>query len=160
MPNASVPTAGAVTASSGLTLRFVGDVDDSLRREVRAFAGWIRQWYTFPNPLEIRLLAQDVITGDDGQDFEMSWWQSERGRERVVVELAVGSLACGPALGHRGTGCPEALAAVGRGLKCYYQSVGNAPFRSDHVERWSEKLLQAYLEDGTPPPPRSGVKER
>ena len=112
-----------MTVSSGLTLRFVGDVDASLRREVRAFAGWIRQWYTFPNPLEIRFLAQDVITGDDGQDFEMSWWQSERGRERVVVELAVGSVDCGPALSRRDIGCPEALAAVGRGLKCYYQSV-------------------------------------
>lgn len=148
-----------MTASSELRLRFVGDIDARIQSESRAFAKWIRQRYTFPNPLEIRLLSQDVIIGDDGEECTSQWWQSERGREGVVVELAIGSLVRDEAGGDVSVAFPALLWSVGVALKCYYQLISNAPYRMDYAESWSDKLVDAYVHDSTPPPPRSGLNQ-
>jgi len=143
-------------ASSEFRLRFVGDIDARVRSESRAFARWIRQRYTFPNPLELRLLGQDVIIDDNGDDATSQWWQCERGREGVVIELAIGSLA-GEAGPDGPVNSPELLSSLGVALKCYYQLISNAPYRMDYAESWSDKLLDAYVHGTTPPPPRSGL---
>lgn len=143
-------------ASSEFRLRFVGGIDARVRSESRAFARWIRQRYTFPNPLELRLLGQDVIIDDNGDEATSQWWQSERGREGVVIELAIGSL-----VGEDGpdgpVNSPALLLSMGVALKCYYQVISNAPYRMDYAESWSDKLLDAYVHGTTPPPPRSGL---
>lgn len=148
-----------MTASSDFRLRFVGDIDALIQSESRAFARWIRQRYSFPNPLEIRLLGQDVIIDDDGEEATSHWWQSERGREGVVVELAIGWLVRDEVGPDGSAALPVLLSSMGVALKCYYQLISNAPYRMDYAESWSAKLVDAYVHGSTPPPPRSGLNQ-
>ena len=143
--------------SSGLQLRFLGEVDADVRSDVLAFSRWIRRTYTLPSPLLIRVSGDDVFFDDrDGESTER-WWQSEHGRERVVVELAIGWIRCEAGGEWTVDARREVLAAVGRGLKSYFQCIDNAPFRADHARRWGDALASAFLEGGAPPTPRSGV---
>lgn len=144
--------------SSRFRLRFVGPVNRELRQEAVRFARWVREWYSFPNPLEVRLVEVLAIEDEDGTCCALRWWQTARGREGVVVEIAVGSFECnlsenGPAMAFA-----TVLAACGRALKYYFQAVTDAPSREDYAEMWGDKLLHAYLTDLTPPRPWPGAR--
>ncbi|MDP2400660.1 MAG: hypothetical protein Q8M66_01645 [Actinomycetota bacterium] len=143
---------------SELRIRFIGPVDERLRPEVCAFARWIREWYTFTNPLEIRLCGDMTVSDWDGEPCSLVWRQSDRGREKVTAELAVGTFAQNLEVDGDDVAYPTVLYAIGRIIKYYFQSIHGAQMREDYADRWSEKLFAAYCDDTTPPPPRSGIR--
>jgi len=147
-------------ARSRLRLHFVGGVDPRLKREVIAFGRWLREWYTFAVPFDIRLVNQDELIDFDDQPCALRWWQSDLGSEPVTGELAVGTFPSqmqqlGPTWAY-----PTVIAAIGRLVKYYFQAVQNSPLREDYAEAWGDKLLDAYVDDLTPPPPYPGAKLR
>jgi hypothetical protein len=151
---------GVPPMTSLLRMRFVGGADPRLRPEAMYWARWIRAWYTFSLPLEIRLVNVPAIVDYDGVECAMRWWQSTRGREPFIAELAVGAFASTLETEGPTTAYPTVFAAIGRILKYYFQAESNSWYREDYAERWGDKLLDAYMHDSTPPPPRSGMKLR
>ena len=143
-----------------LRFRFVGDVDERLKNELRPFARWLRGWYRFPVPLEIRLINQLELVDDDGTPCHLRWWQSSRGQEPVTGEIAVGRFPHN--LKHDGpmVAYPTVVAAIGRLLKYYFQAIREAPRRTDFAERWGDRLLEAYTEGTRPPPAWKGAEYR
>lgn len=126
-----------------LSFRLVGKVDSRIKREIIVFGKWVRGWYAFTNPLEIRLVDQMVVVDFDGTECALRWWQSSRGYESVTAEIAVGSF--GKDMENEGpsTAFPTVIAAIGRVMKYYFQATRNVPIRKDCAGRWGDKLLDA-----------------
>ena len=134
-------------------MQFVGDVDAHLRREVERFARWLRRWYTFSRPLDIRLVHAAAVTDMDGKSVWLSWWQDYDRHETLHAEIAVGSFAGNLAAYGPDTAYPTVLAAVGRVVKHYFQCLGRSPVRADYAQRWADRALDAYYDRTTPPSP-------
>ncbi len=141
-----------------LRLRFVDDVDSRLKPEMRELGCWLRAWYDFPNPLEIRFVGRPVLVDHDGTRCALRWWQSQRGRETVTAEIAVGSFARNLREGGPEVAYPTVVAAVGRVVKYYYQAIRNAPQRKDFADRWGDKMIDAYVNGTRPPAPWTGAR--
>ena len=138
-------------------LRYIGGVDARLKSEIVELGKWLRKWYPFPITLEIRLVNEKVLIDLDGAKCHLRYWQSSRGAEPVTGLIAVGSFA--QTLKSRGPtwAYPTVVAAVGRVLKYYNQMIRDAPLREDYATRWGDRLLDAYVEETTPPPPWKGA---
>ncbi len=143
-----------------LTLRFVGKVDARLKREILELGKWLRGWYPFPNALEIRLVHQKLLIDFDGTKCALRWWQSSRGQESVTGEIAVGSFPRNIRDHGPDVAFPTVVAAVGRVLKYYYQAIRDAPQREDYADLWGDRMLDAYVKGGSPPPPWTGAWAR
>jgi hypothetical protein len=107
---------------------------------------WLRTQYSFPNPLEIRLIDKQRIVDADGTKCAMRWWQSDRQGNPIVGEIAVGSFRTnlrreGPTVAY-----PTVVAAIGRVVKRYFQIVRNLSIRETSVAAWGDKLLAKYSE--------------
>jgi hypothetical protein len=138
---------------SPFRLRFIGRVDRRLRPEVLALARWLRRWYSYPSGLELRLVHEPKLVDTDGTRCVLRWWQNGTGRP-VVAEIAVHSFAQhfhdeGPEVAY-----PTVIAAMGRVLKYYDHAITDRAPREEFVERWGDKLLDAYV-GGTVPPAAS-----
>jgi hypothetical protein len=135
---------------SPFRLRFIGRVDRRLKPEVLAFARWLRRWYSYPSALELRLVHEPRLIDTDGTRCALRWWQNGTGRP-VVAEIAVHSFArnlCaeGPKVAY-----PTVIAAMGRVLKYYDHAIIDRAPREASVERWGDKLLDAYVGGKVPP---------
>ena len=118
---------------------------------------WLRGWYPFPNRLEIRLVHQMRLVDFDGTKCALRWWQSSNRTEPVTAEIAVGTFAKNFESDGEGVAFCTVVAAVGRALKYYYQAVRDSPKREDYAERWGDRLLDAYCDGSSPPPPWKGA---
>ena len=141
----------------GLRLRFVDGVDPRLKPEIVYLGKWLRRCYSFHSTLEIRLVNARTLTDFDGTKCTLRYWQSSRGAEPVIAEIAAGSFpqnlrTCGP-----GVAYPTVAAAVGRSVKYYFQIVRGSPLREDYATLWGDKLLDAYIDGSVPPPPWKGA---
>ncbi|MFT6362517.1 MAG: hypothetical protein ACJAZ8_000923 [Planctomycetota bacterium] len=137
-------------------LRFLEDVDPRLKSEMVAFGRWIRRWYDFPVHLEMRLISTSRLTDFDGSECSLRFWQN--GSEGpVTVEIAVGRFAKNLEVGGPDVAYPTIAAAIGRGLKYYFISCRDAPIREDFAKRWGDRLLDAYVDESTPPAPWTGA---
>lgn len=72
----------------------------------------------------------------------------------MIAEIAVHSFAGnlrakGPSMAY-----PTVIAGIGRVLKYYDHAITDRPPREEFVERWGDKLLDAYI-GGTVPPAAS-----
>jgi len=132
-------------------MRCVGAVDPRLREELVAGFRWIRANYSFPTSVEIRFVHVARIVDFDGAACALRWWSEDGGS--FVGEIAVLSFAKNYAREGPTVAFPTVVAAVGRALKYYFQCVSGAPNRADHAEAWSERFLEAYIDDDVPPPP-------
>ena len=140
-------------------VHYIGDVDERLKPEVNGFTRWLRQWYDFSVPLDLRLIASESITDDDGEQVAMRFWQDDDDTP-VTAELAVGTFARNFELDGPSVAYPTVLAAVARIVKYYFQAVTGAPFREDYAESWGDKVLDAYVSEHTPLRPHPGAKLR
>jgi hypothetical protein len=139
-----------------LNIRFVGKVDPRLRSEIVACGRWIRRWYSFPVGLEVRFIHRTVLIDTDGAECYLRWWQNASERP-VNAEIAVGLFRKnlrreGPEVAY-----PTVVAALGRALKYYFQAIRDKAPRSDHAERWGDRLLDAYIAGSIPPQPWRGA---
>ena len=144
---------------SHLRIRFLGEVDQRLRPEVLALTRWLREWYDFPVPCEIRLRDVSKIIDRDKTPCSLRFWRSTGRREPFKGELAVGSFTKtlkreGPTVAY-----PTVIAAIGRLVKYYFQSITNAPLREDYATAWGDKLLDAYVAGSYPPQQGNKVKK-
>jgi hypothetical protein len=138
---------------SPFRLRFIGRVDRRLRPEVLALTRWLRRWYSYPSGLELRLVHEPKLVDTDGTSCVLRWWQNGTGTP-VVAEIAVHSFAGnlrakGPTMAY-----PTVIAAIGRVLKYYDHAITDRAPREEFVERWGDRLMDAYV-DGTVPPAAS-----
>ena len=143
---------------SRLVVRFDGPVDGRLRSEVARFARWLRRWYTFETPLTIRLVHASSIADYGGRQVWLRWWHSYEPGEPITGEIAVESFArnledYGPTVAY-----PTVLAAMARIAKHYFQTLNCSPARVDYAERWASKVLDAYFDGASPPPPWRGAR--
>jgi hypothetical protein len=138
---------------SPFRLKFIGRVDRRLRPEVLALTKWLRRWYSYPSGLELRLVHKRKLVDTDGTRCILRWWQNDPGTP-VVAEIAVHSFAGN--LRARGPGMAYAtvIAGIGRVLKYYDDAITNRAPREKFVDRWGDKLMNAYL-SGTAPPAAS-----
>ena len=137
-------------------LRFLEGVDPRLKSEMAVLGRWVRKWYEFPVPLKMRLVSVDRLTDFDGSLCFLRYWQDE-GQSPVIVEIAVGRFAKSLEDEGEGVAYPTVAAAMGRGLKYYFQCCRDAPLRVDYAERWGDRFLDAYVEETTPPEPWAGA---
>lgn len=139
-----------------LRLRYLDAVDPRLKSEMSAYARWLRRWYEFPVPLEVRLIGCGSLIDDDGAECFLRWWQHGDGRP-VTVEIAVGNFARNLAEHGAEVAYPTVAAAIARGLKYSFQAARDAPIREDHAERWGDRVMAAYVDEVTPPEPWAGA---
>lgn len=138
---------------SPFRLRFIGRVDRRLRPEVMAVARWLRRWYSYPSVLELRLVHEKRLVDTDGTRCALRWRQNGTGTP-VVAEIAVHSFARNLHSQGENVAYPTVIAAIGRALKYYDHAISDRAPRGKLVERWGDKLLDAYV-DGTVPPAAS-----
>lgn len=135
---------------SNFRLRFIGRVDRRLRPEILALTRWLRRWYLFPSPLELRLVHEARLIDTDGTPCSLRWWQNDAGAP-VVVEIAVQTFARNHGTGGPELAFPTVIAAVARALSYYDRAITDRPTREELVERWGDRLLEAYLGSAAPP---------
>jgi hypothetical protein len=140
-----------------LRIRYLEHVDPRLKSEMVIYARWLRWWYPFPTPLEIRLIGRDVLTDTDGVKCHLRWWQNDAGGP-VTVEIAVGKFARNLRREGSWVAYATVVAAMARGVKSYYQAIRDAPLRKDHADRWGDRVLDAYVDETKPPPPWRGAR--
>jgi hypothetical protein len=138
---------------SPFRLRFFGRVDRRLRPEVLALTRWLRRWYSYPSGLELRLVHEPKLVDTDGTNCILRWWQNDTGTP-FVAEIAVHSFAGNLRAEGPGMAYPTVIAAIGRVLKYYDDAITDRRIRDKLVERWGDKLMDAYV-DGTVPPAAS-----
>lgn len=138
---------------SPFRLRFIGRVDRRLRPEVLALTRWLRRWYSYPRGLELRLVHEPRLVDIDGTSCVLRWWQNDTGKP-VVAEIAVHSFAGNLRAKGPNMAYPTVIAAIGRVLKYYDHAITDRAPREKFVERWGDKLLDAYI-GGTVPPAAS-----
>jgi len=124
------------------------------------FARWVRAWYSFPNPFVIRLVHQPFVTDIDGVMCALHWWQTSRGHQGVVAEIAVESFSVNYEREGNTVAFPTVMFAIGRVIKYYLQTTSDSPIRNDLAKKWGDKLLDAYIEGGVPPYSINRVKKR
>jgi hypothetical protein len=140
---------------SRFRLKFVGDVDLDLRREMIRFARWIRENYLFEIPLEIRLYGLHELKDTDGTCWDILRWQSTLGRQPVYIEIAVGDYPTNVTSDGRDQALTWVADNIAHQLKHYFQMVNDAPTRCGHASRWADKLLDAFLSGAPTPKPMS-----
>lgn len=145
-------------AAHPLRLRFIDSVDPRLRAQIEPIVRWIRRWYPFPHPFEIRLVNRPHLIHSTGERCALQWWQSSRGQQKVTVEIAVGTFAKNLAREGPAVAYPTVVAAIGRGIAYYYRAVRDLPERPDLAERWGDRLLGAIGEGTKPPAPWRGAR--
>jgi hypothetical protein len=138
---------------SPFRLRFIGRVDRRLRPEILALTRWLRRWYSYPNGLELRLVHEPRLVDTDGTSCVLRWWQNDTGTP-VVAEIAVHSFAGNLRARGANMAYPTVIAAIGRVLNYYDHAITDRAPREKFVERWGDKLLDAYV-GGTVPPAAS-----
>ena len=142
----------SVEINMSLKLRFIGDVNPVLKRQMIYFGMWLRIHYEFPVPLEIRLVYQDVLIDFDGTECTLRWWQNSQGRP-VKGEIAVKSFDRDLKEKGEKVAFPTVVAAISRVVKYYYQVINDSPIRYDYAEQWGDKVMDAYIDETIPPPP-------
>lgn len=140
-----------------LALRFLDDVDARLKPEVVAFGRWLRESYPFPHPLEIRLVNRATLVDDDGVACALRWWQRSADREAVTAEIAVASFAENLRTDGPTVAFPTVIAALGRVVKYYYQSIRGEPSDEDEATEWGDRVLAAYVDETSRPEPWRGA---
>ena len=139
-----------------LRVRYLESVDPRLKSQMGPYTRWLRRWYSFPVPLEIRLIGRSPLIDDGGAECYLRWWQ--RGTERpVFVEIAVGHFEQNLAREGPDVAYPTVAAAIARGVKYYIQAIRDAPQREDYAERWGDRVMEAYADELTPPEPWKGA---
>lgn len=142
-----------------LKIRFVGGADSRLKREIVVFGRWVRKRYSFPVACEVRLINRAVLIDTDGAKCHLRWWQNDRKRP-FTAEIAVGRFATNLEKEGSGVAYPTVVAAMGRALKYYYQTIRGEVAREDYADRWGDRLLDAYVDGGRPPQPWRGHEVR
>lgn len=113
-------------------------------------AHWLRRWYSFPSGLELRLVHKPKLVDTDGTRCILRWWQNDTGTP-VVAEIAVHSFAGNLRAEGPGMAYPTVIAAIGRVLKYYDDAITDRGTREKLVDRWGDKLMDAYLDGKLPP---------
>lgn len=138
---------------SPFRLKFIGLVDRRLKAEVLVLTRWLRRWYWYPSGLDLRLVHKPKLVNTDGTKCVLRWWQSDTGSP-VVAEIAVHSFAGNLRAKGPGMAYATVIAGIGKVLKYYDDAITDRAPREKLVDRWGDKLMNAYL-DGTAPPPAS-----
>ena len=136
---------------SPFRLRFIGRVDLRLRREVLVLTRWLRRWYSYPSGLELRLVHKSRLIDTDGTRCVLRWWQNGTGMP-VIAEIAVHSFAGNLRAKGASMAYPTVIAGIGRVLKYYDDAITDRAPREAFVERWGDRLLDAYIGGKVPPP--------
>jgi len=142
-----------------LSFKYIGDVNPDLKKEISYFEKWLRKYYEFPNPLEIRLIYKQVLIDFDGTECALRFWQNSSGAESVIGEIAVKSFDKNLRDEGEDVAYPTVIAAISRILKYYYQMIHNSPIREDYATSWGDKVMNAYIDNEIPPPSRKSKRE-
>ncbi|HCW05785.1 MAG TPA: hypothetical protein DGG95_00270 [Cytophagales bacterium] len=115
------------------------------------FGKWLRKFYNFPIPIEIRLLNEKTIDDFDGTKCVLRWWQNSGESESFKGEIAVGTFdenlsSEGPTVAF-----PTVIAAIGRIVKYYYQAIDDLPINEDLITEWGDQVMTAFIDKTTPP---------
>lgn len=76
-----------------LSFKYMGDVNPDLKKEIFYFGKWLRNYYEFPNPLEIRLIDKQVLIDFDGTECALRFWQNSSvlnlSKERLLLNRLI-----------------------------------------------------------------------
>ncbi len=134
-----------------LHIRYLKQVPQELKSEVRLFSHWLRKNYIFKTPLEIKLINDEFLIDFDGTKCYMRYWQLSNKYESVKVQIAVGNFEKYLKEEGESTAYPTVLSAIGRGICYYYQFTENVIQFEEISEEWVTVLLNSYCENNTVP---------
>ena len=133
-----------------LSLRYINDVHPYLKSEMIYFGKWLRRYYEFETPLEIRLINKDMLIDFDGTKCALRWWQNAKS---VKAEIAVKSFRKNLRDEGENVAFPTVVAAIGRAIYYYNKAISNSKHTEKSAETWGDKVMDAFIDRKRPPFP-------
>lgn len=132
---------------TGLRIRASTGVNDELKKEVRLYAKWLRQRFSFPIRVPVYLKKQALLTAADGDHASAIFFEPDDHNVEPYIKIAAGSASeDGPLENER---IVRVLFDLTHELTHYYQWLNNANMSNRGRERqatnYGRRILWEYM---------------
>ena len=129
---------------SGIRLRFDKDVDPEVKRAVKQFVNWLREWYEFPIRVPIYLRSTEYIRSREGDLVSATFLGSYDISEEPYIKVSVGDYCTMLEEVGKDNALAGIICSIAHELTHYFQWIKFHDIWMDLDERKSERQALYY----------------